>query len=126
EQSEVFLGKDLGSRDVHSNETALLIDSEIRKIITDAHDKALQILRDHSALLDVMAKALLDKETMGTDDIFELILENISEEEKSLVQAKFDRAREMRFDYADAPVEGSSVQDAEAGDSTEESTLGRA
>ncbi len=126
EQNEVFLGKDLGSRDVHSNETALLIDSEIRKIISDAHERALQILKDHAALLEVMAKALLDKETMGTDEIFELILENISEADRSLVQAKFDRAREMRFDYPDAPMEAATVQTEEAGDSTDESTLGRA
>jgi len=76
--------------------------------------------------LEVMAKALLDKETMGTDEIFELILENISEADRSLVQAKFDRAREMRFDYPDAPMEAATVQTEETGDSTEESTLGRA
>lgn len=118
EQSEVFLGKDIGSRDIHSNETALLIDSEIRRIITDAHETALQILRKHSDLMDLMARTLLDKETMGTEDIFELILNNISQEEAALVRNKYDRAREMRFEH-DTPVPEPSPAETQANPSQE-------
>ena len=102
EQGEVFLGMDIGSREIHSNETALLIDSEIRNLITEAHQKAIAILRQHHELMDSLAKLLLEKETLGTEDIFELILSQVSEDDREMVQNKYDRAREMKFEHSDA------------------------
>jgi len=93
---------DIGSREIHSNETALLIDSEIRNLITEAHQKAIAILHQHHELMDSLAKLLLEKETLGTEDIFELILRQVSEDDREMVQNKYDRAREMKFEHSDA------------------------
>ncbi|HPS38297.1 MAG TPA: ATP-dependent zinc metalloprotease FtsH [Candidatus Cloacimonadota bacterium] len=101
EQGEVFLGMDLGSREIHSNETALLVDSEVRALITEAHDHAIRILKQHYELMDILSKLLLDKETLGTEDIFDLILQHISEEDKAIVQDKYNRAKEMRFEHSE-------------------------
>ncbi|MDD2719327.1 MAG: ATP-dependent zinc metalloprotease FtsH [Candidatus Cloacimonetes bacterium] len=100
EHNEVFLGKEIGSRDVHSDETSRMVDSEIRKFITEAHTAALDILKKHRALLDKMAAELQEKETLGTEEIFTLILENLDSEEKALVEAKYERAKEMRFEHS--------------------------
>ncbi len=61
-------------------------------------------MNDHRDLLDLMSKELFEKETLGTDDIFRLILDNIDEEHKPLVQAKYDKAKELRFEHSE-PVQ---------------------
>lgn len=99
DQGEVYLGKELVSRDIYSDETSRLVDGEIRKIITDAHNKALDILSRHRELLDIMALALQEKETLDAEDIFELILKNTEGQEWELAQKKYERAREMRFEH---------------------------
>jgi len=104
DQGEVFLGRELVSRDIYSNETAKLVDEEIRSFINNAHQEAVKIMNDHRDLLDLMSKELFEKETLGTDDIFRLILDNIDEEHKPLVQAKYDKAKELRFEHSE-PVQ---------------------
>lgn len=100
EKSEVFLGKELGTHDRHSDETSRLVDSEIRALVTEAHESAKALLIKHRTLLDVMAKELQDKETLNTDDIFSLILDNLEPQEREIVQAKYERAKEMRFEHS--------------------------
>jgi cell division protease FtsH len=100
EQGEVYLGKELIGRDVHSNETAQLVDSEIRGFISRAYDKSLDILRKHKDLLVKLADELFEKETLGTDEIFEFILANIGEDDLAQVETKYEKAREMRFEHA--------------------------
>lgn len=118
EQGEVFLGMDLGSREIHSNETALLVDSEVRAFIHEAHETAKAILKQHYELMDIMAKALLDKETLGTEEIFELVLANCPPEELELVQKKYARAREMRFEHSDSLDQDEIAEEAETATET--------
>jgi cell division protease FtsH len=101
EQGEVFLGKELVGRDAHSNETVQMVDSEIRAFISHAHQRALSILKDHYDLLETMAQELFEKETLGTDEIFFLILSQVKEEERELVEAKYKKAQELRFEHSD-------------------------
>jgi len=104
EQGEIFLGKDLGSRDVHSDETNRMVDSEIRGIISEAYAIATEILDAHRPLMELLAKELQEKETLGTDEIFSLILANISPDEAELVGAKHKKALELRFEHSDALI----------------------
>ena len=100
EQSEVYLGKELIGRDVHSNETAHLVDSEIRGFITRAYDKALDILKKRRDLLEKLAAELFEKETLGTDEIFEFVLANIDDADREQVLAKYEKARELRVEHS--------------------------
>jgi len=109
---------DLGSREIHSNETALLVDSEVRAFIHEAHETAKAILKQHYELMDIMAKALLDKETLGTEEIFELVLANCPPEELELVQKKYARAREMRFEHSDSLDQDEIAEEAETASET--------
>ncbi|HQO18486.1 MAG TPA: ATP-dependent zinc metalloprotease FtsH, partial [Candidatus Cloacimonas sp.] len=72
EQGEIFLGKELVSRDVFSEETSQLVDREIRDIINNAYAQAISLLTAHRKLMEIMAKELQEKETLGTDEIFSL------------------------------------------------------
>ena len=62
--SEVFLGKDFGGEKNYSEATAALIDSEIKRIVTEAYETAERILTEHSDKLSFVAEFLVKYETM--------------------------------------------------------------
>jgi cell division protease FtsH len=72
-QHEVFLGRDYGHEANYSDQVATRIDTEIRALVDAAHGEAEAILRAHRATLDVLADRLVDKETLGPEDLAELL-----------------------------------------------------
>lgn len=73
EEEEIFLGRELGVRKYYSEETARLIDNEIKEIVKNAFDKALEILRSKMELLHKVANYLLEKETITGQELDEII-----------------------------------------------------
>jgi cell division protease FtsH len=61
-----------GGRQAISEWTARLVDEETRRIIKECDVKAVALVRDHRALLDKLATALLERETLDERDILEL------------------------------------------------------
>ncbi|MGN0733880.1 MAG: ATP-dependent zinc metalloprotease FtsH [Emergencia sp.] len=61
---EVFLGNDFTTRSNYSEATAQQIDDEIRRIISEAYDLATKILKEHDDVLENLANALLQVETI--------------------------------------------------------------
>jgi cell division protease FtsH len=72
-KQEVFLGRDIGSGDRHSEDTAQRIDAEIRRIVLGEHERAVEILTKHRTELEAVAGALLEYETLDGDDITTLL-----------------------------------------------------
>lgn len=70
---EVFLGREMSTHESYSNSLLETIDSEVRGIVTTAYDKAYKILEDNRTILDNMAEALLIRETLGSEEIDELL-----------------------------------------------------
>jgi len=70
---EVFLGRDIGHQPNYSDEVAARIDEEVRKLIDEAHVEALTILTENRKVLDKLAKALVEKETLDTPDVMEIL-----------------------------------------------------
>ncbi len=70
---EVFLGKEIISRSKISEETSRLIDAEVRRIVEEAQQRALDILREHLDALHKLAQALLEREVIEGDEIDEII-----------------------------------------------------
>jgi cell division protease FtsH len=66
---EVFLGYSVNRQRNMSNETAQLIDKEIRRIVEEGHDRAKHLLDKHRDELETLAKALLEYETLSGDEI---------------------------------------------------------
>ena len=71
-EGEVFLGKDYAQHQDYSDELASLIDTEVRRLITQAHDEARDILTHHRDVLDRLAKELMDKESLDSDEVAEV------------------------------------------------------
>jgi cell division protease FtsH len=65
-----FLENPFGpERGHYAEETALTIDNEVKRIITEAHDTARRILRDHRDKLDELSARLLDKEVIEAEEL---------------------------------------------------------
>ena len=73
EEGEVFLGHSVTQHKVVSDETANLIDEEIRIIIDRNYDRASHILTEHESKLHVMAEALIKYETIDTEQITDIM-----------------------------------------------------
>ena len=68
-EQEVFLGRELSSRRQVSERTAQQVDDEVSRVITAAYGRAVTTLTEHRPLLDAIALALLERETLSREDI---------------------------------------------------------
>jgi len=69
----VFLGRDLVESRNYSEEIAYEIDKEVRRIIDECHSRASQVLTEHKALLERISRALLERESLQSDELDMLI-----------------------------------------------------
>ena len=72
-EEQVFLGRDISRDKNYSEEIAAAIDREIKRIMDESFEKCKQIIAEHRELLDKLANALLEKETIEGDAFVELI-----------------------------------------------------
>jgi len=69
DSSEVFMGRDMGHSRDYSEEVAAIIDQEVRSLIEVAHHEAYEILEMNRDVLDALVVELLDKETLGREEV---------------------------------------------------------
>ena len=72
-QSEVFLGRDMTTHKNLSDATAQVVDSEIRRIVDEQYARARKILEENRDKVEIMAKCLLEWETLDTDQINDIM-----------------------------------------------------
>lgn len=65
DDSQVFIGKDLAHARSYGEQVASTIDSEIKRIIDDCHEKAMKIILEHRDVLDRCCDLLIEKEKIG-------------------------------------------------------------
>jgi len=65
----VFLGRELATHKDYSEQTAVLIDQEVREIVEKANDKAMELLRANTDKLHLLANTLLERETIDGDEM---------------------------------------------------------
>ncbi|RKY31289.1 MAG: cell division protein FtsH [Candidatus Omnitrophota bacterium] len=76
-EGPVFLGRDLIEHKDYSDETARLIDQEVKKIVDEAYDRAKGIIEEHLDKLKLLATKLLEKEVLDSQEVKEIVgLEN--------------------------------------------------
>jgi cell division protease FtsH len=66
---QVFVGRDYGNTRSYSEDIAYQIDSEVRRMMGEAHDRARQIINDHREQLNLIAEKLLELETLDEKTI---------------------------------------------------------
>jgi len=72
--SEPFMGRSYGHERDYSEKVAGIIDTEVRKLIENAHQEAFDILVANRKTLDAMVLELLDRETINKDDIAQIFM----------------------------------------------------
>ncbi len=100
----VFLGRDYNQSKNFSDQVALEIDKEVRKIIEECHNKAKDILKKNSKLVDILAATLMEKETLTKEEIEEIVEansnikfkkeEDTTKEEKPTKKEKEEKTKE--------------------------------
>jgi cell division protease FtsH len=76
QNSNVFLGREIASDRDFSDETAALIDEEVRKLVDVAYSRATQVLTENRTILDRLAEMLVEKETVDAEELQELLNTN--------------------------------------------------
>ncbi|MDE7379552.1 MAG: ATP-dependent metallopeptidase FtsH/Yme1/Tma family protein, partial [Clostridia bacterium] len=76
----VFIGKDMATHSSYSEETAKMIDEEVREIISTQHERARKLLTENRSILDNMARVLIERETIYTEEV-DLLMEGKSYDE---------------------------------------------
>lgn len=76
----VFLGKDMATHSAYSEETAKMIDEEVRTIVSTQHERARKLLTENRSILDNMARVLIEKETIYTEEV-DMLMEGKNYEE---------------------------------------------
>jgi cell division protease FtsH len=64
----IFLGREISEQRDYSEAVAQQIDSEVRRLVTEAYNQARAILTDHRDILDAVAQRLLEVETISRDE----------------------------------------------------------
>ncbi|HJB35136.1 MAG TPA: ATP-dependent zinc metalloprotease FtsH [Candidatus Blautia merdipullorum] len=68
DENEVFIGRDFGHTKNYADQTAALIDSEVKRIIDESYEKAKEILSQNEEVLHKCAALLIQKEKIGREE----------------------------------------------------------
>jgi cell division protease FtsH len=69
----VFLGRDIMEERNYSEQTARIIDEEVKKIVDDAYDKAINLLKNSQDKLQLLSQALLEKEVLSGEEVKKIL-----------------------------------------------------
>jgi cell division protease FtsH len=72
-EQEIFLGREFAQRREISERTAQMVDAEVKRLVDEAYARATQIISENRELLDRIAVALLDRETIDREDLDRLV-----------------------------------------------------
>jgi len=73
DSGDVFLGRDFVTRKNYSEKTAEQIDAEVKRLLSELYQQARAVLADNRPLLDRIAEALLERETLEMSDLKRLL-----------------------------------------------------
>jgi len=69
DNSQVFMGRDMGQSSAYSERTAYMIDEEILRILNEGHERVREIIEGHASQLKIIAEHLLEYETLNEIEI---------------------------------------------------------
>jgi cell division protease FtsH len=72
-EEHIFLGREVARQKDYSEETALAIDSEVKRIVLECATRARQILEENIEKLHALARALLERESLDSEEIARIL-----------------------------------------------------
>jgi cell division protease FtsH len=79
QNEQVFLGRELGSQRDFSDQIAMEIDQEVKRLVMENYERAKRLLTENMAILKRLAEALLEKEVLDGSDIDQIIMQSTSQ-----------------------------------------------
>ena len=106
-EGEVFVGKNYQTEKSYSEEIANIIDEEVREIVEGCHKRATEILTEKVNVLHNMARVLVEKETIHTEEV-DMLMQGKSVEEVVAYMEK--REGTSPVEQAETPVESEKTE----------------
>ena len=72
-ERQMFLGRDLFEDRNYSEQTAIMIDEEVRRLVDTSYQRARQLLHEHRAQLETVANALLEREVLDGEEVKRIV-----------------------------------------------------
>ena len=118
---EIFIGRDMASHVSYSEKTASIIDEEVKDIIKTGLEKARKLLGENKPKLETMARVLVERETIFTEEVNmimegktpEEIIAFMDENERTLAEQPFERGAKNPFIIKEKPVSQESEEQVE-------------
>ncbi len=109
----VFLGRDFEERNTYSEETAGIIDEEVKRIVSAAYERAKKLLTENRSILDNMSRVLVERETIYTEEVdmlmkgasWEEVLKYMEDHDKDAPDDPFG-AKEHPEEHTEEPKQG--------------------
>ncbi|HSS30114.1 MAG TPA: ATP-dependent zinc metalloprotease FtsH [Nitrospiraceae bacterium] len=79
QNEQVFLGRELGSQRDFSDQIAMEIDEEVKRLVMENYERAKRLLTENMATLKRLAEALLEKEVLDSADIDNILMQPTSQ-----------------------------------------------
>ena len=79
QNEQIFLGREMGSSRDFSDQIAMEIDQEVRRLVTENYERAKRLLTENMASLKRLAEALLEKEVLDGSDIDHILMQSPSQ-----------------------------------------------
>ena len=109
-EGEVFVGKNYQTEKSYSDEIANIIDEEVREIVESCHKRATEILTSKLDVLHNMARVLVEKETIHTEEV-ELLMQGKSVEEVvAFMESRESESNVTTSNAATTPAAGATVK----------------
>ena len=117
----LFIGRDMATHSTYSDETAKMIDDEVRGIINTQLERARKLLTDNRSVLDNMARVLIERETIYTEEVEMLmagksyteVIEYMDEQDKLHQDKsfkKFEGLKEEKAEKAETSGSNSAIE----------------
>ena len=119
---EIFIGRDMASHVTYSEQVAAIIDEEVRLIIDSSLQKARELLKKNKNLLDNMARLLVERETIFSEEVdmlmegksVEEIMAFMDENERTLKENPFNRGKKKASKPVDIDKSAEKVEQAQS------------
>jgi len=117
-EEQVFLGRDFANQKNFSDQTAKLIDQEVKTLVMGGYNRATELLSKNRDILENLAQALLERETLNGDEVKNIVAgKNISDpdssgEESQEIQPEVSTEKlKTKTDSEEGLLGGSSMPD---------------
>ena len=112
----MFIGRDMATHATYSEDTAKMIDDEVREIVSTQHERARKLLSENRSILDNMARVLIERETIYTEEV-DMLMEGKSYSEViKYMDEQGDKRQESHFKKFDTPSDEKPADDGDNGD----------